>query len=223
MKKRSRRVVPGDFVYIDAKFCAESEYGTILEIVWTVFAQTSINRRHAWIVRFATRDVYQKKEHKNAQLLMYSQVGACLSSWICRGKRSQKEAKMAMWRRFGPIFASRETRWRDNYWTATFKTCQEVVKTDASSNPEPSARQMFVTAWESSFLSKKTALFSKSTFLCITLPILKIRTIWRQHWIPRVILHLVWPVCHGEIERTPLISILHRKDGWNIKYNFTIG
>lgn len=45
----------------------------------------------------------------------------------------------------------------DNYWAARPVTSGEVVGTYTAGHPEPSASQMFLTAWESSFLRQQTA------------------------------------------------------------------
>ena len=51
----------------------------------------------------------------------------------------------------------------DNYWDAAALTSGEVEETYTSGHPEPSARQMLLTASEIAFLVRKKAFFGKNS------------------------------------------------------------
>lgn len=59
---------PGEFDYIDVKWCADFKSVEISKIGWPVFALLSINRRLASIFRFANIWVHHVKEHQNSRL-----------------------------------------------------------------------------------------------------------------------------------------------------------
>lgn len=85
--------------------------------------------------------------------------------WTMRGVmdlQGQKQAKTTFcvdFGRFRPFLATRTLRLLGNHWADRAQISWALVWTYATSYPAPSARQMFLAAWESPFLRRKKTCF----------------------------------------------------------------
>ena len=170
---RSTDAMAWDFVYIDVKCCAESEFEMLQvsrRLVFALWSKNDTSDHHfetkrvlfglflgIKTVRFVRRLrlgkiwLHHVKERIKVHLGGPKADTQSRASWICKGKSARKEAKREKSGLFWPIFASRKMQLLPYYWSVRAVAWQEGVMTYAPSAPVSSASQILLTASESPF------------------------------------------------------------------------